>query len=242
MTSTRSTAQTLSPAARLKGIRAYSPPPFDHAIDLKLDANEGELPAGLLDRLTQQLTESTARLYPSTHRLQHALAQRHACTPDRIVITNGGDDAINRICQAVLEPGCSAVLHTPTFEMIPTSARLAGGAVTPVPWLGGPFPTDDFVRTINDTTALVALVSPNNPTGDTVPIEAVSRIATAAADANAILLFDAAYAEFADHDPTPELAEHPNIVIVRTFSKAFGLAGLRVGYAIAQDPVTQWLR
>ena len=127
------------------------------------------------------------------------------------------------------------VCHQPSFEMIAVYADMYDGRLDAVTWLGGEFPIDDFLSRIDSGTALVTVVSPNNPTGCGIPIEQILKIADAAKAAGARLLVDNAYIEFADSDPTAKLASHDNVSIVRTFSKAIGLAGLRVGYLIASD-------
>lgn len=241
-TSAASDATQPTPAARLAGLRPYQPPEAKPYIDLVLDANEGPIPAAPIASLLNTFDPATLRRYPSTAELEHAIADRHAIDPARVVVTNGADDAIDRICRAVLEPGRELAIHTPTFEMIERSARLAGGSVAAVPWMQGPFPAADLIAAITPRTALLAIVTPNNPTGSAVPTDDLLRVAAAAAEHGALLLADLAYIEFADQDPTPRLLEQPNIAITRTFSKALGLASARVGYAIAPTEVADWLR
>jgi len=231
-----------TPAARLEGLSPYQPPTPDPNVDLALDANEGAPPAAPHVSLLASIDGEQLRRYPSPARLERALAERFGVTPDRVVVTNGGDDAIDRVCRAVLEPGRTALLHTPTFEMIERSARLAGGTVRSVGWTDGPFPIESFVDAITDDTALAALVSPNNPTGGVVPPAGICEIARAAGRTGTLVMADLAYVEFADKDPTPELLDEPNTVVIRTFSKALGLAGARLGYAIAPPDVARWLR
>lgn len=207
-----------------------------------LDANEGPAaPRAWLERLRAVDGESLRR-YPNAGSLEAAIAERFGVNTARVVVTAGGDDAIDRVCRVSLEPGRSLVVHMPTFEMITRGARLAGGDVRSVPWLGGRFPIDDFEAALSPDTSLVAIVSPNNPTGGVVAIEDIERACRAARAVGALVLVDLAYIGFADEDPTQRLLEIDNAVIVRTFSKAFGLAGLRAGYAIAGERVAGWLR
>ena len=130
------------------------------------------------------------------------------------------------------------LVHQPSFEMIDIYTTNCGGQLRKVDWLCGEFPAEKFCQQIDRQTAVVVLVTPNNPTGQVIPAAAVLQIAERAQESGAKLLVDLAYVEFADSDPTREFVAHPNIVVVRTLSKAFGLAGLRVGYLIAPDSMT----
>jgi histidinol-phosphate aminotransferase len=235
-------AGAIEPAARLAGLRPYQPPTSRWPIDLALDANEGPPPSRETLDAAKALAPERLRRYPHAADLERSIAHRLGVEPERVVVTNGGDDAIDRLCRAVLEPGRSILAHVPTFEMILHSARLAGGSIRSVEWIDGPFPTARFLAEIAPDTTLVSLVTPNNPTGSAIPAGDVLAIVDAAHDAGAVALVDLAYVEFADEDPTPELLDRPNAVLVRTFSKARGLAGLRVGYAIAPERLAGWMR
>ena len=229
-----------APAAGVDGARAYQPPRFAHPIDLDLSANEGPAPADWLRGAVGGLDLERARRYPhARHDLEAALAERHGVPASRVLVTAGGDEAIDRCCRAVLAPGRRIALTRPTFEMIPRYAVLAGATCVEVDWMDGPFPTDAFVDAARGA-AMAAIVSPNNPTGLSITTDEFVR--SARAMAGTLVLADLAYAEFADEDPTPELVGVENVVVVRTFSKAWGLAGLRVGYAIAHEPAISWLR
>jgi histidinol-phosphate aminotransferase len=232
-----------TPASRVAGVRPYAPPPRRPWIDLPLDANEGPQPAGgAIDALRRQSAE-TVRRYPDASSLESRLARRWGVDPARVVVTAGGDDAIDRACRACLAPGRTLVTHAPSFEMITRSARLAGADVRVAQWLCRTLDSTALIDLIDDSTGLVALVSPNNPTGVEMAPADVRRIADAAADRGAMTLLDAAYGEFTDRDATREMLNHPSVFVVRTFSKAFGLAGLRVGYCIAPTPTAAgWLR
>jgi len=242
-------SNAIRPAARLAGLEPYQPPPPPAPVGdaarrrlLRLDANEGPTPGVRARRAISSADAETLRRYPDATSLESRLAGRWGVGASRIVATSGGDDAIDRLCRAVLEPGRRLLLHRPTFEMIERSGRLAGASIESVPWMDGAFPTQPLIDAIGDATTMVALVSPNNPTGGVIPSADIRRIADAAAGRDAIVMLDLAYAEFADEDPTGDLLDLPNVVIVRTFSKALGLAGLRVGYAIAPPPIATWLR
>jgi histidinol-phosphate aminotransferase len=232
----------MGPASRLRGLAPYEPPPRSPLVEIALDANEGAPPSeALLDVLGSVTPEDLCR-YPNAYVLEAQIAQRWRIEPERVVVTNGGDDALDRICRAVLEPGRDMLAHAPSFAMIERSARLSGAKVHAVEWMDGDFPIDRYVAAIGPGTALVSMVSPNNPTGGVIARSDMLSVVRAAARVGAVTLIDLAYVEFADEDPTEWLQNEPNVVIVRTFSKAMGLAGLRVGYAIAPRDIARWLR
>lgn len=232
----------LRPSARLAGLRPYCTGSVRAEGALLMDANEGPSAAqAWLDRLRVVDAEALRR-YPKAATLEVSIAAKFGIDPIRVVVTAGGDDAIDRLCRVSLEPGRSLVVHTPTFEMITRGAMLAGGHVRSVPWMGGRFPIEAFEAAMASDTGLVAIVSPNNPTGGVVAIDDIERACRAARRVGALALIDLAYVEYANQDPTPRLLAFDNAVMVRTFSKAYGLAGLRVGYAISGERVARWLR
>lgn len=225
--------------ARTVPAAAAGIPPAPATIDLRLDGNQGRAPsAAFAARLAAD--PDVLRRYPLDAELEHALAARHGVAAERIFVGAGADDVLDRLCRAVLEPGRRAIVPLPTFEMLPRYVALAGGTCTAVPWDSGPWPRERVLAAIEPTTALVAIVSPNNPTGAVATADDVRAVVRAAP--HALVLVDAAYAEFGGEDLTAVAIAHEHAVAVRTFSKAFGLAGLRVGYAIAAPRVVQWLR
>lgn len=230
------------PIARLAQARAYVPPAEDARIVLRLDRNEGPAVGGDILACLQHTGADTLRRYPSTQDLESALGDAYGVDASRVVATNGADEAIDRVCRAFLEPGRDLLTHAPGFEMIPRAARLCGAGVREVAWVEGEFDARAMIDGIDAGVGVVAVVSPNNPTGCVVGGAALCELARAANRVGAVLLADLAYAEFADTDPMPALLEHANVVVVRTFSKAHGLAGARVGYALASPMVAAWLR
>ncbi|MCU0866447.1 MAG: aminotransferase class I/II-fold pyridoxal phosphate-dependent enzyme [Planctomycetes bacterium] len=214
-------------------------PPAAATIDLRLDGNQGRAPTpAFFDRLGRD--GELLRRYPLDRSLEVALAARHGVTADRVFVGAGADDVLQRLCLAVLEPGRAAIVPVPTFEMLPRYVALAGAnAITPR-WDRGPWPRQQVLAAIGPDTAMVALVSPNNPTGLCATADDLR--AVLAAEPHALVLVDAAYAEFGGEDLSSIALSHPHAVVVRTFSKAFGLAGLRIGYAIASPTVVTWLR
>lgn len=180
------------------------------------------------------------RRYPSAADLEAMIAHRLSVSSDRVLVTAGGDDALARACLAFVEPEREMILPVPTFEMLVRYCRIAGGKPVEIPWLDSEFPLAKFLDGIIDRTSVVAVVSPNNPTGSAVSATALEKIAAKAT--GALLLVDLAYAEFADENLMEIVLDTPHALAVRTFSKAWGLAGLRVGYAIGSADIIRCLR
>lgn len=233
------TAQ-ITPSPGVAGVKPYTVPRHRAPIDLKLDANEGEAPPAVLFQRLLELGPDIMRRYPSAVELQDALAGRLGLDSAQVILTAGADDALDRLCRAVLQPGKRLLLTNPSFEMLTRYAKLAGAEFDEVPWMEGPFPVEAFLERLTPETALIAVVTPNNPTGTVAAREVVGRLAAAAP--HAIVLADLAYVEFADEDFTDFCLTFPNVVVTRTFSKAWGLAGLRVGYALGPTEYIGWMR
>ena len=204
----------------------YSPPPLRPDVDLDLSKNEGRSTAAGLIGSIGRLDELVC-CYPDTTPLRRQLARLHDLREDQLLVTAGGDDALLRCFLARLGPEKTAVTTTPTFEMVSIYADQVGSRLVEVEWWNGPYPTADVIAAA-DGAGVVFVVSPNNPTGATITEDELGEVS----DAVPLVVLDAAYAEFAGEDLTPAALEMGNVVIVRTLSKAYGLAGLRVGYLL----------
>lgn len=226
-------------ADSVKSSSAYSPPRLPGPIDLRLDANEGPLHDIVRQVLREEAQSDNVRWYPSTSRVVKALAALHEVEESRVIVTAGGDELIERACRVMLQPGRNVVLATPTFEIFSRCATHMGAQVRQCSW-DGEFPQQAMLEAVDADTAMIVIVSPNNPTGEVVDFGVVERLARAAP--NALIVLDLAYVEFADVDPTALAVRYDNLLVVRTFSKAFGLAGVRVGYGIASSRVVSALR
>lgn len=221
-----------APAARLAHAPAYAPPKPPGAITLKLDANEGpDFSAHLAPLLATALAHPNR--YPKPADMETHIARRLGLSPANVLVTAGVDDGLMRFALAFLESGRNALLTRPTFEMIPRYIALAGGEARAIPWPEGDFPIDAALRHIDARTGAVFLVTPNNPTGLCAQPADLADLARAAP--HAAVALDLAYGEY-NATTTADLAALarvlPNVVTFRTFSKAWGLAGFRVGYAV----------
>ena len=204
----------------------------------KLDQNEVpyELPTALKRRIAERLIERPWAVYPDFHsdRLRAALGRRHGWPAEGILVGNGSNELLGIALEALARPGGEVLGTLPSFGLYRMFVVRAGG----VPRFLGPrddlrLPTAELRAEIErDPERPLILCSPNNPTGDAATPEAVEELLDRLA---APLLLDNAYAEFCAHDYRPLLHRHRHLVIFRTFSKAWSLAGWRLGYLLA-DP------
>ena len=214
----------------------YRPPEFKNEITLRLSNNESKCAISDLRQQLGSLGSNFVSQYPSHAALQQLIGESVDVDPERIVVTAGGDDSIDRVMRVSLGGDRKTIVsHAPSFEMVNIYAKNYGGKLKTVPWIDGEFPTTQLIEQIDNSTAIVVLTTPNNPTGGWIDVDTILEINKSAEFAGAKLLVDNAYIEFADEDPTARLVADDNIMIVRTFSKAWGLAGLRVGYLIAPN-------
>lgn len=228
------------PSPTLADVRPYQVPRARAPVDLRLDGNEGAAPPEALLTALATLPASTLARYPDSTALIDELATRHDVTAAQVFLAAGADEVLDRVCRAVLCPGRELVVLTPGFEMTARYARLAGATVVEVPWPDDRFPLDEVRGALGARTTLVVLTSPNNPTGAVVPPAAVRDLVEAFPAC--LFVVDQAYGEFADDDAAATVTGRANVVLVRTLSKAWGLAGLRVGYAVGPAPLVEWLR
>jgi histidinol-phosphate aminotransferase len=216
---------------------AYERPPVPAGVSLRLDANEG-IPAFPAEAL--QLDAEVLRRYPDARPLEAQLAQRYALEPSQVFVAAGADEVIDRCCRVFLAQGSTLLMAEPGFEMFPRYATLSGASTESVSWSPTAFPVRELLSRVSDQTRVIAIVSPNNPTGDVATADDLQQVASAAPDA--LVILDHAYVEFADSDLTLFALTLPNVIVVRTFSKAWGVAGCRVGYALGPTALIRPLR
>jgi HAD superfamily hydrolase (TIGR01548 family) len=228
----------VEPVPALERLSRYSVgrPPFD--TDLILDFNESTVPLPVTGEVSGP---ADAHLYPWTDQLVGLLADRLGVDPDQVIVTCGADDALERAVRSVCCPGRRAVLMQPTYGMPRRYAILAGADISTVEWWSGAFPVDAVCDAAGDDAAMLFLVSPNNPTGATMTRDELTEVVRRLP--RTLVILDQAYREFTDAelDLTDVALEHPTVVLVRTFSKAWGGAGLRAGYAVGDPRVMDWM-
>lgn len=170
--------------------------------------------------------------YAST--LRAALAAYVGRPADNILVGNGGDEIISLICNTFLNAGDTILVHTPTFDIYAIDAVVLGANVVTVPDLPGyERDRETFLAKIKELQPKITfLCNPNNPTGEILPLSYIEEVAQAAEN---IVVIDEAYLEFADQESIiTKLDAYDNVIVIRTLSKAFGLAGARLGYGAAQ--------
>lgn len=207
----------------------------------KLDANESpyNLPNNvLINFINYLMNQENLNVYPDTDSiaLRTEIAKFYSVEIENIVCGVGSDQIIDYITKVFLEVGEKIAILKPTFSMYEQSAKLNHGDVHVIN-LDDEFKTDinKVIHEVNENNIkILFLCTPNNPTGNSFTIEGMNRIIK---QTNCIIVIDEAYAEFSDDTMIPFIEKHDNIIILRTFSKAYGLAGARVGYAIGSERI-----
>jgi histidinol-phosphate aminotransferase len=204
-------------------------PPLGGRNGLRLDFNENTVGCSprVLERLRQIGVEELAR-YPEREPVEAVVAGYLEVKPEELLLTNGVDEAIHLICETYLQLDDEALIVVPTFSMYEIFARAPGGRIINIPaGVNFSFPTHTILRHITPATRLIAIANPNNPTGAAALDDELTLVARAAP--HAAVLVDEAYFEFHGQSVREKWRELPNLFVARTFSKAYGLAGLRAG-------------
>lgn len=202
---------------------------------VKMDANENPYawPQGMREELEGSLLQFNRYPDPNAGELKDAISGYSGVPADGILVGNGSDELIQMVLLTFGGEGKAVVVHPPTFGMYQAAARVTGTKALPVPLLNGL--NLDVERILERAQApevsIIILCSPNNPTGTLFARADLLKIAAASGK---IVVMDEAYAEFCGQSLVDEIANYPNLLVMRTFSKAFGLAGLRLGYLLGQ--------
>ena len=228
----------MTTSSRLQGYPDPGP-----GLRLHLNENTGGCSPKVLEAI-RRVDPRDVSTYPSYPELIRACARHFNVDPEWILLTNGLDEgilmaAVGHIARARAHDA-ETIVPLPAFDPYPNATAAVGAtAIRIPPEHGYVFQTDAVLRAITPRTRMIFLNTPNNPTGQLIPVQDLRRIAEAAP--RAVVLVDEAYIEFGGQTFLPELATYPNVLIGRTFSKAYGLAGMRVGIVIGQpqalDPV-----
>ena len=216
---------------------------------IKLASNENPLGPG--PRALEAIAKAAGEigLYPdgSGFALKQALARKHNCAIESITLGNGSNDVLVMIAEAFLTPQSEAVYSQYAFAVYPIAVQATGATARVAPANPGthamPLGHDleAMLRLINERTRVVFVANPNNPTGTWLNADQLRRFVQSV-DERTLVVIDEAYIEYVEADGFPDtsqwLAAHPNLIVTRTFSKAYGLAGLRVGYALSHPSVS----
>jgi histidinol-phosphate aminotransferase len=234
--------------AYIRGIAAYQPGKptselaremgRDEASIVKLASNENPLGASPLARAAVERSAAELARYPDGNgfELKRALSARYAVDQNQIVLGSGSNDVLELVAHVFLAPGTSAVYAQHAFAVYMLATQMSGAQSIVVAAREFGHDLDAMAAAVRDDTRVLWIANPNNPTGTFAPAAAVHRL-LARVPRRVIVVLDEAYNEYLPDalrtDTTRWLSEFPNLVITRTFSKAYGLAGLRVGFALA---------
>lgn len=224
----------LKPREAVRTLPSYHPP-LAGRNGLRLDFNENT--AGCSPRVMAKLRsmnpEQLAK-YPEREPVEATAADFLNVKPAELLLTNGVDEAIHLLCETYLEPGEEALVVVPTYSMYRIYVMAAGAQLVNVP-LGKDFQfsAENVINHITTRTRLIAIANPNNPTGTVADADQLLQIARSAPQA--ALLVDEAYYEFYGKTMLGSWNECPNTFVTRTFSKAYGLAGLRLGALMGDE-------
>jgi histidinol-phosphate aminotransferase len=221
------------------------PPELYDGLRLHQNENTGGCSPRVLAAL-RDLRADQIGFYPPYSATTDACARYLGVSPDAVALTNGLDEGIMGIAVSSLRPSADglipeAVIPEPAFEIFKFDTEVVGGRpVSVMPRPDFSFPTDDVLAALTPRTRVVFLTNPNNPTCVAMPLEAIRAVARAVPN-DTVVFVDEAYAEFSGTTFIPELPSFPNVIVGRTFSKAFGLAGLRIGCLVGAaerlDPI-----
>ena len=218
---------------------------LDAAGIVKLASNENPLGMSPGARAAVDAALSACERYPDQFDLTDALAQRLGVGRECIVVGNGSNDVLDLVARAFLAPGRSSVFSRHAFAVYPLATMSTGGECIQVPAKDFGHDLDAMRAAIRPDTRIVWIANPNNPTGTFLPYPALKRFLTAV-PADVVVVLDEAYNEYLPPalrtDTTAWLKEFPNLLITRTFSKIYGLAGLRVGFGVGSPEVIDLLQ
>lgn len=210
-----------------------------------INANENYLNVltipGVKEELIQALDTFRPQVYPKpmSDDIREALADYIGAKPENFIVGNGGDEMITYLLGTFLDPGDQILIHSPTFDMYELGAETLGASAIKVKDLPG-YRRDqkgllEAVRTYQPKVTVIC--NPNNPTGDLLPRAFIEEVLKAADN---IVFVDEAYMEFAQKESVIDLIDtYPNLIVIRTLSKAFALAGMRCGYLAADEALIE---
>ena len=213
---------------------------------IKLASNENPIGPSLKALAVLAETASTLHRYPDggAFRLRGALAHRWKVTPDQVILGNGSDELLGLLARAFLSPGDEAVMAEQTFVIYKMEVQAAHGVVVEVPQKHWHHDLPAMAAAITDKTRLLFVCNPNNPTGTMATKTEVAALMARVPD-HVVVVFDEAYYEYVRHPEFPESIDYVKagrpVIVLRTFSKIYGLAGLRIGYGMTSPEITGYL-
>jgi histidinol-phosphate aminotransferase len=237
MESAESALRHVKPSVRALG--AYTLRPYEPRIKLNQNESPYDVPRAIKDRIHADLAERPWNRYPPfvASNFIQAVAEATRWPADGILVANGSNELIQSVLAVTVGPGVRVVIPEPTFTLYRLMTEVNGGtAVSVAPADDLAFDVDAIIRAANQTQAsVVVLCTPNNPTGSALSRQEIERVHD---ETDALILLDQAYVEFGGYEAIPLLEGRPRLVVLRTFSKAMAMAGLRAGYMLADPALT----
>jgi len=217
-------------------------PPLDGRDLLRLDFNENTFAPSprVIERLRKVTSEGLTK-YPERQPMERLVEAHFGLQTGQVLLTNGVDEGIHLMCAAFLDADDEALVSTPSFFMYDVSVQMMTSHIRRVQSDETlEFPFERFMAAINERTKLILIATPNNPTGAVVDREHLLAIARAAP--HAVVMVDEAYYHFHGDSVLNDIADVPNLIVARTFSKAYGLANLRIGMLAGNADLLKYVR
>jgi histidinol-phosphate aminotransferase len=223
-------------------MRPYRPPLEGRSGKLRLDFNENTFGCSpLVRRALARLTSTDISVYPEQQGVRRRLAKFFGVGEQELLLTNGTDEALHLIVNTFVDPGGAVLLVEPTFAMYRFYSELSGARIKALRYGDSlEFPMEQVIAELRRRPTVLFLANPNNPTGNILRVGELGQILAAAR--NTMLVVDEAYFEYSGITILPWVRRHRNLIVTRTFSKAAGLAGLRLGCIFAHREVSAVMR
>lgn len=229
------------PRARVEAMKEYHPP-LGNRDAMRLDFNENTIACSpRVKEVLGQISAGALTRYPEREPVERIVAEHVGVAAEQLVLTNGVDEAIHVLFETFLDEGDELLLPVPTYTMYEVYASATDArAVTVLAGEDLQFPFERLLSAITPQTKIIAIANPNSPSGSVATREQILEIARRAPDA--VVLVDEAYFHFFGETVMDLVGSVPNLMVARTFSKAFGLAGLRLGLLAGPVELMKWVR
>jgi len=225
----------IEPKKEIKNLQGYLKPDKNRRTMIRFDHNENAW--GCSPYVIKSIRKAAVQdvsVYPETDILLKNLAEYYKVSEENIILTAGSDDGIRCIFEAYVSNNDKVILPDPTFSMYPVYCKQKGAAIELVKYNKDfSFPLKQFIETITANTKMLVLVNPGSPAGTSITRENVIEILRKAP--NSVVVLDEAYAHYMKRTDADLVKDYSNLFVVKTFSKAFGLAGLRLGYILSAE-------
>lgn len=227
---------------RIQKMAAYVPGEQPETSDvIKINTNENPYPPSpTVMAAVRAVRDEQLRRYPNptSKPFRCAAAKLFGVTPDMVICSNGMDELLRMLIQACCDAARPVAYPTPTYTLYSVLAETIGAPTRAIPWPANfSLPVEQLAAT---DARLILVVNPNAPTGTFVPIDEIARLARRI-ESHAIVGVDEAYVNFAKDNAMRLVHQHPNVIVLRTLSKGYSLAGLRFGFAVAPEPIIAML-